>query len=119
MVHQTARDFLLRHTESEFRVDFEAAQARVAIACLRFLYSDEMKPPKNRRLLGTLTAETSAFRDYACNSLDAARFSTPLVCGQMQKLIEPGTSFSEHVVAAIPNMKRSSRCWTVSCEPTF
>jgi hypothetical protein len=66
MVHQTARDFLLGNQDSEFGIDVGAEHEKVAIACLKFLCSDEMKPPRNRRLLGTRTAKPSVFCDYAC-----------------------------------------------------
>jgi len=52
MVHQTARDFLLGNRESEFGVDIGKAHERLAITCLNFLCSNEMKPPRNRILLG-------------------------------------------------------------------
>lgn len=92
MVHQTARDFLLGNEESEFGVDIGRGHEKVAIACLEYLCSEEMKPPKNRRLIGTRTLQTSVFRDYACKFAFMA-FGT-------LKLIHPGTSFSEHVLSA-------------------
>ncbi|KAE9364783.1 hypothetical protein N431DRAFT_489271 [Stipitochalara longipes BDJ] len=76
MVHQTARDYLFRNQHSEFWIDLGAEHERAAIACLKFLCSDEMKPPRNPRQLSTRAAERSVLCDYAC------------------------TSFSEHVFAA-------------------
>lgn len=69
MVHPTARDYLLRNQLSEFRIDLGAEHEKAAITCLKFLCSDEMKPPRNRRQLSTRHAEHSALCDYACKNL--------------------------------------------------
>jgi hypothetical protein len=68
MVHQTARDYLFRNQHSEFWIDLGAEHERAAIACLKFLCSDEMKPPRNPRQLSTRAAERSALCDYACKN---------------------------------------------------
>jgi WD40 repeat protein len=68
MVHQTARDFLLDNKSSEFRIEIGLEHERLALACLNFLCSDELKPPRNRRLLGARKLDPSVFCDYACTA---------------------------------------------------
>jgi WD40 repeat protein len=68
MVHQTARDFLLDNKSSEFRIEIGLEHERLALACLNFLCSDELKPPRNRRLLGARKLDPSIFCDYACTA---------------------------------------------------
>ena len=51
MVHQIARDFLLRQSiESEFTVDRKLAHKRLALKCLQYMCSNEMKSPRPRKL---------------------------------------------------------------------
>jgi WD40 repeat protein len=71
MVHQTARDFLLRpNVPSEFAVDRRAGHKRLAMTCLRYLNGNEMQGPRRRKLsAGNTTKERCPFVSYACNSL--------------------------------------------------
>ncbi len=68
MVHQTAREFLLKLDKSnEFSIQLEEGHGRLARACLNFLCGPEMKAPSSRRPgLAQLPAKRSAFVDYAC-----------------------------------------------------
>ncbi|KAI9775800.1 MAG: hypothetical protein M1839_000851 [Geoglossum umbratile] len=50
VVHETAREFLLdTQLDSEFAVKKVDAHTRIARSCLKYLSSDEMKPPRTRR----------------------------------------------------------------------
>jgi WD40 repeat protein len=70
MVHQTARDFLLRPTiTSEFAIDRKAGHTRLATTCLRYLNGNEMKGSTRRKLSASnINKERSPFVAYACNS---------------------------------------------------
>ena len=71
MVHLTARDFLLRVSfESEFAIEKKAGHKRLAMACLDYLNSDEMKAPRHRKLSASHISEIRCpFLTYAANSL--------------------------------------------------
>jgi len=71
MVHQTARDFLLRpNNPSEFAVGRRVGNTRLAMVCLQYLNSSEMSGLKPRKLSANLLLkEPSPFMAYACNSL--------------------------------------------------
>jgi WD40 repeat protein/pimeloyl-ACP methyl ester carboxylesterase len=71
MIHETARDFLLAgEVESEFCVRKTDAHTQLARACLTYLTSDEMKPPRTARRRSNIhyTGVKSEFRSYACMS---------------------------------------------------
>jgi hypothetical protein len=87
MVHQTARDYLFRNQLSEFRIDQGAEHEKAAITCLKFLCSDEMKPPRNRRQLSTCPAEHSALCDYACKEPKLPKFKWNLKGSRNRHLI--------------------------------
>ncbi|KAI0870456.1 hypothetical protein GGS24DRAFT_475283 [Hypoxylon argillaceum] len=77
VIHTTVRDFLLdRGLESPLAIQKDQAHERLALVCLQYLVSGEMKPPRHRSLVQVKASTTSAFADYAC------------------------TLFSEHVVNA-------------------
>lgn len=71
MVHQTARDFLLRSsTNSEFTVDRRSGHKRLAMTCLQYLNGNEMKGPRHRKLsVSNVVKERCPFVTYACNHL--------------------------------------------------
>ncbi|KAI9742945.1 MAG: hypothetical protein M1835_003004, partial [Candelina submexicana] len=71
MVHQTARDFLLRgNSDSEFAVDGKVGHTRLALCCLQYLNSKEMKGPGHRKSsMSTALNPRCPFVAYACNSL--------------------------------------------------
>ncbi|MCJ1244025.1 hypothetical protein MMC30_001222 [Trapelia coarctata] len=71
MVHQTARDFLLRPTtKSEFAVNRKAGHTRLALTCLLYLNGNEMEGPRQRKLsASSIAKQRCPFVDYACNSL--------------------------------------------------
>ncbi|KAK3294140.1 uncharacterized protein B0H64DRAFT_399777 [Chaetomium fimeti] len=76
MIHATAREFLLGETSNlDFRVDQGATNEHLATVCLKYLTSDEMRPPRHPALLSKRVPR-SVFVDYAC------------------------TYFSEHLVAS-------------------
>ena len=70
MVHQTARDFLLRPQASEFAIIRKEGHKQLAMTCLRYLSGPEMKGPRHRKLsVSKLVEERCDFVAYACNSL--------------------------------------------------
>lgn len=71
MVHQTARDFLLRSSiNSEFAIDRKFGHKRLAITCLEYLNGNEMKGPRHRKLsVSNVVTKRCHFVAYACNSL--------------------------------------------------
>src|SRR5256885_2866732 len=50
MVHQTARDFLLRSDNAEFAIDRRAGHKTLAMVCLKYLSGSEMTSPQHRKL---------------------------------------------------------------------
>ncbi|KAH8670390.1 hypothetical protein BGZ60DRAFT_486586 [Tricladium varicosporioides] len=71
MVHQTARDFLLRSsTVSEFAIDRKEGHKRLSMVCLEYLMSEEMKAPRQRKLsVNNSKKERCAFVKYACGAV--------------------------------------------------
>ncbi|KAI0536122.1 NACHT and WD domain protein [Xylaria digitata] len=71
IVHETVKEYLLSGTNSEFAVDITQGHTNLAMVCLKYLTSPEMKPPRTgRRLPGTdLIAKRSTFSSYACHSV--------------------------------------------------
>ncbi|KAI1391831.1 NACHT and WD domain protein [Hypoxylon trugodes] len=67
LVHPIAREFLLSEAAGEFSISASLAHERIALACLQLLCSNELQPPRNRRLLGTSAhqKEHSSLLDYA------------------------------------------------------
>ena len=76
LIHPTARELLLSEAAGEFSVSRPLAHEKIAMTCLRLLSSNEMRPPRNRRLLSQARPPASPFLDYAL------------------------TQFSEHVASA-------------------
>lgn len=71
MVHQTARDFLLRLSIiSEFAIDKKPGHKRLLMTCLQYLSSNEMRGPRQRKLSAkSLAKPRCAFVSYACSAL--------------------------------------------------
>ena len=71
MVHQTARDFLLRSsTRSEFAIDKRLGHRRLAMTCLKYLNGNELRGPSHRKLSASNTnCVRCPFVAYACCSL--------------------------------------------------
>ena len=71
MVHQTARDFLLRaNSASEFAIDGRRGHKRLTMCCLEYLNGSEMKGPRHRkRSFSNVLKPRCPFVAYACNSL--------------------------------------------------
>ncbi|KAI3342513.1 NACHT and WD domain protein [Ustulina deusta] len=71
IVHETAKEYLLHGTNSEFAVDLTSGHTNLARVCLTYLLSEEMKPPRTgRRSRGTdFIARRSAFSFYAYHSV--------------------------------------------------
>ncbi|KAI8623292.1 hypothetical protein F5Y19DRAFT_459069 [Xylariaceae sp. FL1651] len=77
VIHTTVQDFLLdRGLESPLAIRKDQGHQRLALVCLQYLVSDEMRPPRNQLLVHIQAGTTSIFADYAC------------------------TLFSEHVIRA-------------------
>ena len=71
MIHQTARDFLLKvdTNTSEFGIEARKGHKRLVMACLQYLNSNEMKGPRHRRLSAiNISHERCPFVTYACNA---------------------------------------------------
>lgn len=71
MIHQTARDYLLRvDVHPVFGIQKGIGHKRLALTCLQYLNGSEMKGPRHRKLSFTsLVGERSPFLDYASVSL--------------------------------------------------
>ena len=71
LIHETVRAFLLRQDlQSEFAFNRSDAHGRIVDICLQYLNSDEMRPPRNQRLMQLYRAKVkkrSAFVGYACS----------------------------------------------------
>lgn len=68
MIHETAREFLLRDCiGSQFAIRPTAAHTRMAKVCLQYLVGDEMKPPRTSRRRSSTNAPSkrSDFAVYA------------------------------------------------------
>ena len=70
MVHQTARDFLLKSDNvSEFAINGRIGHGRLLLSCIQYLCSSEMTGPKPRKLSASIaTNERCAFVAYACTA---------------------------------------------------
>jgi WD40 repeat protein len=67
LLHLTVRDFLTRQgMESEFMIDRATAHKRLALVCLRYLTSSEMRAFQPRKLSVTQLQEKPRLADYAC-----------------------------------------------------
>ncbi|KAM7207784.1 hypothetical protein V8F20_001826 [Naviculisporaceae sp. PSN 640] len=88
VLHATARDFLLGiECNSIFRVDKAEANQRLAIVCLTYLTSEEMRPPRHPALLGKTNAR-SVFVDYACTSFSEHILSASSTSDEMFLLLD-------------------------------
>ncbi|KAF2759863.1 hypothetical protein EJ05DRAFT_526567 [Pseudovirgaria hyperparasitica] len=66
-MHMTIKAFLTdRSLQSEFAVSKEAGNNQLALACLRYLSGEEMKPPRHRTIINVSRPTKSAIADYAC-----------------------------------------------------
>ncbi|KAK3176965.1 hypothetical protein OEA41_008291 [Lepraria neglecta] len=73
IVHQTIRDFLFKPgLTSEFGIKKAAGHGRLFETCLKYLTSEEMRPPRNYQLtkLATRLSKRSTFEGYACLSFN-------------------------------------------------
>lgn len=70
IVHQTAREFLLRSgSTSEFAIDGKEGHKRLVTTCLQYLSGNDLKGSRHRRLSATsIVKQRSPFLSYACNS---------------------------------------------------
>ena len=76
MVHTTAREFLLDSSlSSEFAVRRDLGHERLAMTCLKYLSSDEMRAPRNRKLKSK--TERHEFADYACTAFSEHLAGSP------------------------------------------
>ncbi|PMD49456.1 WD40 repeat-like protein [Hyaloscypha bicolor E] len=68
IVHQTARQFLLRpDIDSVFAINKEFAHTRILLACMKYLTSDEIRGPSARKRSGSKSLlELCSFAEYAC-----------------------------------------------------
>ena len=79
MVHSTARDFLIDPSlSSEFAVRRETGHERLAMTCLEYLSSDDMRPPCNPKLATKIRRTGShESRDYACTAFSEHLAGSP------------------------------------------
>ena len=111
MVHQTARDFLLRPSiASEFAINRKAGHKRLATTCLQYLCGPEMKGPRHRKLsLNNIVKPRCAFAFYACGALhehiDCVSSTDDEVFLELTKFLKSSNvlSWIEHL-AQIPNL---------------
>ncbi|KAI0158132.1 hypothetical protein GGR57DRAFT_500249 [Xylariaceae sp. FL1272] len=76
-IHNTVREFLVDSgLDSPFAMSKEQSHHRLALICLQYLVSEDLRPPRSQHLVQAGTNAVSAFADYAC------------------------TSFSEHIMGA-------------------
>lgn len=69
MVHETAREFLLdANLESELAIKPMEAHTQTAKACLKYLTSDELKPPRTSRCQSRIATKRGEFSQYACTT---------------------------------------------------
>jgi len=71
MVHETAREFLLRRDlEFELAIKEKEAHTQMARACLTYLTGPEMKPPRAGRRGPAMTSpkKRTSFSNYACEA---------------------------------------------------
>lgn len=71
MIHQTARDYLLKaDVHPEFAIDKRVGHKRIALTCLKYLNGNEMKGPRHRKLSFTnLVKERCPLVAYASTSV--------------------------------------------------
>lgn len=67
-VHETAREYLFSHSDSEWTISKSKGGSRLVDVCLRYLTGQEMALPRNRKKpsLHLSRQEKSAFAFYAC-----------------------------------------------------
>ncbi|KAI0400118.1 hypothetical protein F4802DRAFT_620340 [Xylaria palmicola] len=67
VIHATIRGFLLDlGLESPLAIHEDQGHERLAVVCLKYLVSDELRPPRHRSLVQVQAGPTSVFADYAC-----------------------------------------------------
>ncbi|KAF2261549.1 hypothetical protein CC78DRAFT_347471 [Lojkania enalia] len=67
LLHLTVRDFLTRQgMESEFMIDRGTAHKRLALVCLQYLTSNEMRASRPRKLSVSQPQDKPYLIDYAC-----------------------------------------------------
>lgn len=117
MIHETARDFMLSgEVESEFCVRKTDAHTQLARACLTYLTSDEMKPPRTARRRSNVQSTGAnhfritlyepilwpmIFHDLSTTSRNAtcSRVSNLCRTGELSPLIQAANHFGKYVRA--------------------
>ncbi|MDI1492328.1 MAG: hypothetical protein OHK93_003541 [Ramalina farinacea] len=70
MIHQTARDFLLRHRDDlEYTIERSQGNKQLALICLKYLASSGANGNHRRKSENNPMLKSSAFTDYACTCL--------------------------------------------------
>jgi len=123
LIHETVRAFLLREDlQSEFAVDKTKSHGRIADVCLLYLGSNEMKPPRNQKLMHlyqSKVSKRSPLMNYACenfsqhlrlsHSEDTLRFASlcDFLAGNISSWIEhiAQTGNLQPLIKAARNMK--------------
>lgn len=85
-VHETAREYLFSHSDSEWAVSKSNGSSRLVNVCLKYLTSQEMALPRNRKKPGLHLSkqEKSPFASYACTAFSehlrtASALADPLI----------------------------------------
>ena len=81
MIHQTAREYLLRGNDRPFRVDKHAAHKHLFLSCMRCVMTVGLRA----KVKGNQKPE---FLDYAASSWSAHLTSTPLECEQTVEVLD-------------------------------
>ncbi|KAK4113314.1 hypothetical protein N656DRAFT_844254 [Canariomyces notabilis] len=88
ILHATAREFLLsKDSHPVFQMDKDAANHHLALVCLKYLNSEEMRPPRHPALVGKPVTR-SAFVDYACTSFSEHLASSPTASDEVFLLLD-------------------------------
>ncbi|KAH6855886.1 WD40-repeat-containing domain protein [Chaetomium sp. MPI-CAGE-AT-0009] len=88
MIHATAREFLLGEASgSIFAVEKATTNQHLAFVCLKYLTSDEMRPPRNPSLVSK-RSRRSLFVDYACTSLSDHLAASPCSSDELLQLMD-------------------------------
>ncbi|KAH8678438.1 hypothetical protein BX600DRAFT_493699 [Xylariales sp. PMI_506] len=89
VIHTTVQDFLLDpELDSPLAIDRSEAHTRLAIICLQFLVSDEMRPPRNPAMVQSSHAPPSDFADYACTAFSEHMSASGAESNEILSLLE-------------------------------
>ena len=116
MVHQTIREYLLSKThESEFGIQGPLSHAFIATTCLKYLISEELRPPRSHLLIkiASRLAKRSTFIEYASNSFNChirrAHSSDDALLGLLDSFLTTNVLCWVEVIAMSGNLSQITR----------